>query len=600
MIHTLTKTVVDDFDALIDEVEKLCERRSHDALKYIEQAAVMAQQSGDIRQHTLVSYARSYYDCFVAGNYDNAIERLNKTLLQLDEEEFATIGYKPLMTLGNAYQQKGDIFSAQESYLKGLRSLESRAELTIHEQGFLAAFYYNVSVLLSSSELHIASEEYLEKAIAIYIAQDNQFKLSRCYTALAQMLEQKEEYHKAIEFLHLALDIAIQIRDAYSIALSKANLGILSIKVNEYAQSFLYLTDALEYYEENKLAYETGLVKFELGKALIQSGELDDAQRYIDSSEELMRAIDNKKELSEIFQVQSQIHAKRGNLALAYEYLQKYVESIKFFFDSEKNNALARAKKEFESEQKEKEAKLLREKNNEISSYVQKLENSNNELKQFAHAASHDLREPLRMINAYSGLLQKSLSGQLNEQQLEFFGFVMDGSRRMDQLIQDLLGLAKVDANPKMEAVKLNNVIEEIKLNLDALIIEKKAVVFAADLPTIAADRTQMTQLFQNLISNGIKYNVNAVPTVKIHFAIKANHIEIAVADNGTGIPEHLREEAFQIFRRLHKHSQASGSGIGLAICKKIVEAMNGKIQIDNRPGGGSIFKIILPRNAIR
>jgi signal transduction histidine kinase len=477
-----------------------------------------------------------------------------------------------------------------------LRCLETKPKLERNEEVYLASFNYNLSVLLSSSELNIESEEYLDKAISLCSKLDKKFLLSKCYVAYAQLYERREDYNKAIVYQKMALALGEEINEPYSIAFSKANLGLLLIKVNDYDKSFAYLDDALQFYQSNNMMFETGMVKFEIGQAYIHTGNFDKGLDFVTQAEDLMLTLDNKKELSEIFKLKSGVLAKKGDFAAAYEYLEKHVSSLRFFFDNEKTNALTRAKKEFETELKEKESKLLREKNEEIQEYVHKLEISNNELKQFAHVASHDLREPLRMISSYISLLRKSMSEKTSEQEADFFGYVTEGAKRMDQLIQDLLRLAKVDANPVIASVKLTTVIEEIKLNLDALIKEKNAVLQVGALPVIMADRAQMIQLFQNLIANGIKYNKSETPEIKITCLDRKDHFEIHVADNGIGIPKHLRDEAFQIFRRLHKRDSTSGSGIGLAICKKIVESMNGQIKIDDRPGGGTIFKITLSK----
>jgi tetratricopeptide (TPR) repeat protein len=585
-----------NFEQLIAEAEKLCGRRNAGALEFIARARIEAELTGDTRQMHLVEYVQAYADCFINNNYELSINRLIDTLSELSAEELDLYGFKLYGTLGNSYQLKGDPFSSQESYLKGLRCLESKGSLTETEEIFLAGFYYNLSILLGSSVLKIESEEYLEKAISIYLKHDKRFQLSKCYAAYAQIFERKEQFEPALDFLFKALQIDEALNEPYSLALTRANVGIVLIKTGESEKAFNYLHDALEFYEAHDMTRDIGLVKFELGQAMDHAGNLELGLEHIDEAERLMISIDNKKELSDIYKVKANVLKRLGSHAVANEYLEKYVESLKFFYDSEKTNALTRAKKEFESELKEKEAAILRDKNREIQDYVHKLEISNNELKQFAHVASHDLREPLRMIMSYLGLLQRGMNGSMTEQQLEFFGFVIDGAKRMDQLIQDLLRLAKVDANPVIENIKLNNVIEEIKLNLDALIKDKHAKIVVTTLPIIAADRAQMIQLFQNLIANGIKYNKNEIPEIRITALDRKTSIEILVADNGIGIPKHLREEAFQIFRRLHKNSVATGSGIGLAICKKIVESMNGKISIDDRPGGGTVFSMILPK----
>jgi signal transduction histidine kinase len=594
------QTGKETFDELIHEAERLCDRRNTDAQKIIERVNQMARHSGDSRQIALVQYLRAYYDCFISNNYEDAIERLNNTLNDLDEEDYASYGYRLSMTLGNSYQLKGDVFSSQESYMRGLRCLQSKASPTQAEEVFMASFNYNLSILLHNSELKIDAEENLERAIEIYSRHNKRFQLAKCYVAFAQLLDRKGDYERSIEFMERALAIDLENNDPYSIALSRANIGILLVKVNDFEKSFTYMKDALDYCEANNLRWEISMVQFELGQAYLHSGETDQGLELVSEAEKLMSTLDNKKELSEIYRVKSRVLTQKGDHKQANEYLEKYVESLKFFFDNEKTNALTRARKEFESVQKEKEAKLLREKNLEIESYVHKLEVSNNELKQFAHVASHDLREPLRMITSYLQLMQKSLNGTLTEQQTEFFGFVTDGARRMDLLIQDLLRLAKVDANPVIETVKLNNIMEEIKLNLDALIRERGALISIGILPAIIADRTQMLQLFQNLIANGLKYNRSPSPEIRIKFVDRVEHIEILVSDNGIGIPGHLREEVFQIFRRLQQQSNVPGSGIGLAICKKIVESMDGRIRIEDRPGGGTVFKIILPKGILQ
>ncbi len=598
-MHRITTELINEFEQLVAETERQCDRRNPDALKTIARAEEIANATEDLRQLNLISYLHAYYECFINNNYDRAIRELNNALSTLSGNDYKAIGYKLLMTLGNSYQLKGDLFSSQESYLKGLTSLEAKPKLSESEEIFLASFYYNLSVLLSSSELKIESEEYLEKAIELYKKRDKKFQLSKCYMAYAQLYERREDFNRAIEYLNNALLLVQESNEPYSLALAKANLGLLLVKTNQNEKSFSYLKDALAFFETNNMLFEFGMVKFELGQAYYYISQFENALDYINEAEKVMLSLDNKKELADIYKFKAQLFSQQGNHALAFDYQGRYVESLKFFFDNEKNNALTRAKKEFETELKEKESKLLREKNEEIQEYVHKLERSNNELKQFAHVASHDLREPLRMIMGYTSLLKKSMKEKLSEQDIEFFGFVQDGGKRMDQLIQDLLRLAKVDANPIIEKIKPNNIVEEIKLNLDVLIKEKNAVIEMVQIPVILADRAQMIQLFQNLIANGIKYNRNETPLIKISFLEKKDGIEIQVVDNGIGIPKHLREEAFQIFRRLHKHSDTTGSGIGLSICKKIVESMGGKISIEDALDGGTVFRILFDKDVL-
>lgn len=582
-------------EELVREAEQLIDRRNTEALPLAERAMALALESGNLVHFAQAKYILAFYNCLVANNYDEAIELCNEALTRANPEEIKDISYKLYMTLGNSYQLKGDVFSAQESYLTGLKDLEARNSLTIREKGFLASFYYNVSLLLSTSELNISTEEYLRKAIKIYEETESHFKLSKSYVSYAGILERKQEYGLAIKFLFKALTLDTQNSDAYGFALTTANLGILHVRIQKYNDALVFLQQSLSYYRSNNMAYETAMVKMAIGETLFAQSKTEEALSELFEAEEIFNRLDNKRELSNLHGLLAKYIEETGDFKTALRYQKLHTEGLKYFFDVEKTNSLARAKKEFENEQKEKEAALLQEKNEEIKRYVHRLEISNNELKQFAHVASHDLREPLRMITSYMGLVRKSLNENITEQQTEFINFAIDGAKRMELLIIDLLRLAKVDANARIEKVKLANVVQEIELNLDVLLKEKKASLIVPELPEIMADRTQILQLFQNIIGNGIKYNESEHPVIEIKCEQKNQELEITIADNGIGIEEAYRERVFQIFQRIVTAKEYPGSGIGLTICKKIVTSLNGKISVESNPGGGSIFKIVLP-----
>lgn len=586
-------------ELLVAEAEKLVDRRSPDALPIAEQIMALARTSTLPRDMAQARYIMAFYLCLVANDYDKAIALCEEILDKGNTDEIRDILYKIYMTVGNAYHLKGEVFSAEQAYMKGLKLLQNETDLTLRQKRLLASFYYNLSLLLSSSRIAISAEEYLERAIALYQEVQDDFRLSKGYTAYATLLGKKREFHKAIEVMHKALEIDMRLNDPYSIAVSKANLGIYHMDLREYEKSKQYVDDALEYFVSNNRVYEKAMVKKSLARIYSQTGENQKACELLLEAEEIFKELDNKQEVIEIYEWLAEIYESQQDLN-ALKYYRKYVDSLRYFFDVEKTNALTRAKKEFESEQKEKEAQLLRDKNEEIKRYVLKLEHSNDQLNQFAGVASHDLREPLRMIAAYTGLLQRTMQDSITQQQQEFMHYIKDGATRMDQMIHDLLRLAKVDANPLLQEVKLDNIILEVKLNTEVLMKEKNAQIIAASLPAITADRTMVLQLVQNIVSNGIKYNESAQPTITIRSQKKNGLLVLTIADNGIGIPQHLREKAFQIFNRLPTKKEYSGSGIGLAICKKIVDSMEGNIAISDNAGGGTVFTISLPDSVVR
>jgi light-regulated signal transduction histidine kinase (bacteriophytochrome) len=234
------------------------------------------------------------------------------------------------------------------------------------------------------------------------------------------------------------------------------------------------------------------------------------------------------------------------------------------------------------------------------------LEISNSDLTDFVYIASHDLREPLRKISSFGQLLQKSLQGKLSNDEQENLNFMIDGSDRMTMMIDGLLTYSR--ANTKdilLEIVDLNEVIERLKeLELGMLLEETGSIIEVPQpLPKVHADPVQMEQLLQNLIANGIKYRKEGV---KPRITIKAkevpdNKVRIEVQDNGIGIAPEYYNEIFKMFKRLHSRREYDGCGIGLSVCKKIVERHGGQIGIESKLDAGSTFwfTILLAKDAM-
>ncbi len=229
------------------------------------------------------------------------------------------------------------------------------------------------------------------------------------------------------------------------------------------------------------------------------------------------------------------------------------------------------------------------------------LARSNAELAQFAYVASHDLQEPLRMVSAYTQLIQRRYGNRLDGDAAEFFGFVIDGATRMQRMIDDLLELSRVSRPAASTSVDLTMVMDRVMENLRLRIAETGATVEVGPMPSVKGDATQMTQLFQNLLSNSLKFLGDEAPRISIDAANDGNgSVRIAVRDNGIGMkPEHT-QRIFLAFERLHGPSEFPGSGIGLAICKRIVDNHGGSIEVETAPGKGSTFHVCLPAEAGR
>jgi PAS domain S-box-containing protein len=235
----------------------------------------------------------------------------------------------------------------------------------------------------------------------------------------------------------------------------------------------------------------------------------------------------------------------------------------------------------------------------ELQHQKQDLARSNAELQQFAYVASHDLQEPLRMITSYLELLERRYKGQLDAKADKFIAYAVDGAARMQTLINDLLSYSRVGTREqKFESVDSAKIVQNVLRNLEVAIAQSNAAITHDPLPYVNADPSQLTQLFQNLIGNAIKFRGEDPP--QIHIGVKGTDGKwlFSVRDNGMGIDAQYLDRIFIIFQRLHSRTEYPGTGIGLALCKKIVERHGGTLRVESHPDQGSTFHFTLPHSA--
>jgi light-regulated signal transduction histidine kinase (bacteriophytochrome) len=225
------------------------------------------------------------------------------------------------------------------------------------------------------------------------------------------------------------------------------------------------------------------------------------------------------------------------------------------------------------------------------------LQIQNRELEQFAYIASHDLQEPLRSVKSFAELLQKKLGQDADKEVRKYLEFVTASGERMTELVKGLLDYSRIGREKQPESVNCNRLVADVLADLGAAIGQSKAEVVVSDLPVLKAHAVELRQLFQNLISNALKFRHNGTaPKIVVSAEQQpTKHWRFVVQDNGIGIDEKYKDKIFIIFQRLHKRDEYGGTGIGLAQCKKIVELHGGEIWMKSNPGNGSAFYFTIP-----
>ncbi|WP_207591734.1 MEDS domain-containing protein [Halomontanus rarus] len=233
----------------------------------------------------------------------------------------------------------------------------------------------------------------------------------------------------------------------------------------------------------------------------------------------------------------------------------------------------------------------------ELNDTIDELAESNERLKRFAYIASHDLQEPLRMISSYLQLLENRYADDLDDDAREYIDFAVDGSDRMREMVDGLLEYSRIDMqDADFEPVDCDAVLDDVVADLQLQIDESDAAVVVDELPTVAGDANQLEQLFSNLVSNAIKYSGEEPPRVEVAADRQGDRAVFSVADNGIGIESEYVDQIFEVFTRLHSNDEYRGTGIGLALCRKIVNHHGGDIWVDSELGEGTTFHFTLPR----
>ena len=502
----------------------------------------------------------------VKGEYKQAFDYLMQCKTKSEAIGYHEYTGKSLINIGN-------IFSA----------------LSNHEEA-----YSNYKNLVSVRTLYNGLDDYT-KGILLYN-----------FGCIAYLLDKKNE---AFRYLNQAKEIGEKFKNSRLIARSQYELIRIylgeeqleeALKLAKIVEQFYTTSDGNGKENESHLA--------NLAEINYLQGKYETAIEYGIKASQRASEVQNHKTRKRSYKILSNIYKKLGDLENAYLYLNLYSEASEEFFKEMRRRTMVDLEMKYETSRKEKEIELLRSEmmlQQQELEYTQQLTEKNEkvaiaqeEIRQFTYAVSHDLKEPLRMIGSFSKLLSQKYETVATSDDLEFFGYINNGVVRMSDLLNALLEYGRVGKHDDEKVwVNLKTIMEDITETYYLKIKEEKAAIHFENLPIIHSNRLMLFQLLQNLVANGLKFKrPDVAPIVKVSYQEKDEMHIIRVSDNGIGIAEEYQERIFQIFARLHKRETYEGTGIGLAMCKKIINHLNGDVQINSEVGKGTTFVISFPK----
>ena len=585
-----------ELEILWAAIQQLMRSQPEKAMQELETYKILAEKYENRGHLTEYYYAMGY--CYSnLGNQKSALEfyeLANQTNPQLS----TTLTNKINIGIGSIYRLNGDFSKAIELYSTALNDGSTEFLDTIYNN--MAVIYYQINDF--ENAIH-----YSEKAYELLLASGEIVDSLGILNNIGKIKTLQQNFVDAEKILLEAEQIAIANQITYQQIIALRNLGELKYATEQFEDAYKYLENGRE------------LAKKENNKQLLYSitllnAEVANKMKKFDASNALyLEALDLSQKLNSTDRI-SWLNKYYGFLEEQHDYkralfyLKKLHEESANINQEEKTKELNKARLLFENKEQQLKVEKLNAVNElyakleiqstELSKKNKKLEDTNNDLMHFSYALSHDLREPARLVKSYSDLLTLMLKSKLNDKEEYMFKHLKNGAEKMEVLIDDLHKYATLGTNEDLKKIiDLNKIVEGVKMILRLPITESNAIIESDQLPSIKSYPTLISQLFQNLISNAIKYRIeNQAPLIRITYQKLESFHEIKIIDNGIGIPKEEQPRIFGLFKRATNHTNFVGTGVGLAFCLKIMSKIHGTIDVFSAgENQGTTFTILIP-----
>ena len=602
-------------------------------LAFCQKAMIYFQQSKAQKQRgILLNSIGILHD--IKGEKDVAVasfEAAEDIFLELDD----------LKWLGQVYNNWG-VVHVTENSLEAATRLYIKAlevnEVSGNKRGLMAT-HSNLGRLYYKQRLFEQAKEHAEKGVRLAEEMQSATWLPLSLNLMADIYNKRDQIPKALSTYEEALAIATKNGDDYNLIFTLNRLARFYLNIDQPERALSYIERSLSRAMAAGKRKDLEEIYLILGKCRARTGQFQAAKPYIDTAYSLAQSDRDYKYLLQAYQQYGDLYYDLGNYKLSLSFQKRFQALQDSINNLENAELLSRLEREFKRKEQEQEIFDLREKssqqylflvllsgligmiviiagglffyyrkvrkfNEELESKVQErteaLKQSNTQLERFAYIASHDLKTPLRTISSFLSLIKRRIKQYNNPELEDLLSFASNGAKQMNNLIEDVLEFSKVStAEMKKETIDLNQTIRSVLYNIDDYLKGNNGYVETHQLPLIEGNGGYLHQLFQNLIVNGVKYNEQDRPKVVISCQTEAKQYRFCVQDNGIGIDLAYQDTVFEMFKRLHTSAEYEGTGIGLALCKKIVEQHGGEIWLESSSPEGTIFCFTLPRAKI-